>query len=53
MFASLLLALAPALTPADVSALQQARNVGLAALEEGNLAEAGKRFETVRGERRG
>ena len=36
------------MSPADVSTLQQARNVGLAALEEGNLAEAAKRFETVR-----
>ena len=32
----------------DVARLQAARNVGLAALEEGNLAEASKRFETVR-----
>jgi tetratricopeptide (TPR) repeat protein len=32
----------------DLSRLQTARNVGLAALEEGNLAEARKRFEEVR-----
>ncbi len=48
MFASLFLVLAAKLSPSDVSALQQARNVGLAALEEGNLAEAAKRFEAVR-----
>lgn len=48
MLAPLFLGLAAALSPSDVSALQQARNVGLAALEEGNLAEASKRFETVR-----
>lgn len=35
-------------TAAELTALQVARNVGLAALEEGNLAEASKRFETVR-----
>ncbi|MGE5414462.1 MAG: FG-GAP-like repeat-containing protein [Syntrophomonadaceae bacterium] len=47
MLGSLLLALAM-LSPSEVSALQQGKNVGLAALEEGNLAEAAKRFETVR-----
>ncbi|HEY3202634.1 MAG TPA: FG-GAP-like repeat-containing protein [Thermoanaerobaculia bacterium] len=35
-------------SPADVLRLQSARNVGLAALEEGNLADASRRFETVR-----
>jgi tetratricopeptide (TPR) repeat protein len=42
--------LSPAAVPsaADWSKLQTARNVGLASLEEGNLAEAGKRFEEVR-----
>jgi len=45
----LLAAASPApLSPADVSRLQSARNVGLAALEEGDLAEASKRFEVVR-----
>ncbi len=34
--------------PGDLSKLQTARNVGLAALEEGNLAEAKVRFEEVR-----
>jgi tetratricopeptide (TPR) repeat protein len=37
-----------AANPAGDGALQSAKNVGLAALEEGNLAEAAKRFETVR-----
>jgi len=47
--ALLLAAASPApLSPADVSRLQSARNVGLAALEEGDLAEASKRFEEVR-----
>ena len=32
----------------DLPRLQTARNVGLAALEEGNLAEAKKRFEEIR-----
>jgi len=32
----------------ELPRLQAARNVGLAALEDGNLAEAAKRFETVR-----
>ena len=36
------------MSPSDVSNLQVARNVGLAALEEGDLAEASKRFEAVR-----
>ncbi len=48
---TLLLALGaapPALSVADVSRLQAARNVGLAALEEDNLAEASRRFATVR-----
>ncbi len=37
-------------TPSDaqLSSLQTARNVGLAALEDGNLTEAKKRFEDVR-----
>jgi len=35
-------------SPADAAALQSARNVGLAALEEGNAVEASKRFETIR-----
>ncbi|HYX20523.1 MAG TPA: tetratricopeptide repeat protein, partial [Thermoanaerobaculia bacterium] len=48
MLAPLFLAVAAVLSPSDVSTLQQARNVGLAALEEGNFAEASKRFETVR-----
>ena len=34
--------------PPDALKLQTARNVGLAALEEGNLAEAAAQFETVR-----
>ncbi|HEY2797901.1 MAG TPA: FG-GAP-like repeat-containing protein [Thermoanaerobaculia bacterium] len=38
-------ALAPA---ADLPRLQEARNVGLASLEQGDLAEAQKRFEAVR-----
>ena len=33
---------------ADVARLESAKNVGLAALEEGNLDEARRRFETVR-----
>ncbi|MDQ6893429.1 MAG: FG-GAP-like repeat-containing protein [Acidobacteriota bacterium] len=37
-----------AAAPAGDGALQSAKNVGLAALEEGNLAEAAKRFEIVR-----
>ena len=36
-------------TPAELAALQSDRNVGLAALEEGDLAEASRRFEKVRG----
>ena len=40
--------IARAAPSADVSRLQSARNVGLAALEEGDLAEASKRFEEVR-----
>jgi hypothetical protein len=32
----------------DLARLQEARNVGLAALEEGDLPEAQKRFEAVR-----
>ena len=35
-------------SPADLRALQADRNVGLAALEEGNLAEATRRFAEVR-----
>ena len=45
---SLLAAASPALSPSDLSRLQSARNVGLAALEEGDLAAAAKRFEEVR-----
>ena len=37
-----------ALAPSDYPALEAAKNVGLAALEEGSLSEAGKRFEAVR-----
>ncbi len=36
------------LSPSDALKLQAARNVGLAALEEGNLAEAAAQFETIR-----
>ncbi len=36
------------LSPGQLQALQSDRNVGLAALEEGNLAEAARRFERVR-----
>jgi Flp pilus assembly protein TadD len=43
-----LLSIAPALSPSDYPALEAAKNVGLAALEEDNLGEAGKRFESVR-----
>src|SRR6476660_3641057 len=47
--ASLLICLFAALAPgANDAALQSAKNVGLAALEEGDLAEAAKRFEAVR-----
>ena len=35
-------------SPSDALKLQTARNVGLAALEEGNLAEAAAQFETIR-----
>ena len=35
-------------SPSDTLKLQTARNVGLAALEEGNLVEAAARFETIR-----
>jgi tetratricopeptide (TPR) repeat protein len=38
----------PVLSPSDYPALEAAKNMGLAALEEDNLAEAGKRFESVR-----
>ncbi len=48
MLAPLLLAVAAVLSSSDVATLQQARNVGLAALEDGNLVEASKRFETAR-----
>lgn len=34
--------------PAEISRLESEKNVGLASLEEGNLAEARRRFETVR-----
>jgi tetratricopeptide (TPR) repeat protein len=48
---SLLLALATFAappSPSEALKLQTARNVGLAALEEGNLAEAAARFEAIR-----
>lgn len=49
---SLAILLAPPLLPisipADLLRLEAARNVGLAALEEGNLPEARRRFQTVR-----
>ncbi|HEX4440869.1 MAG TPA: hypothetical protein VH854_12405, partial [Thermoanaerobaculia bacterium] len=46
---SLALAIAAAsLSPADLSRLQSARNVGLAALEEGDLVSSAKRFDEVR-----
>src|SRR2546428_13284428 len=39
----------PAAVPeTDLARLESAKNVGLAALEEGNLDEARRRFETVR-----
>ncbi len=41
-------AASPAPPPETLTALQADRNVGLAALEEGNLAEAARRFEAVR-----
>jgi tetratricopeptide (TPR) repeat protein len=41
-------ALAAPATPADLARLQEARNVGLASLEQGDAAEAKKRFEAVR-----
>jgi len=46
----ILLFLAPAadLSPADLSRLMAEKNLGLAALEEGDDAQARKRFETVR-----
>jgi FG-GAP-like repeat len=37
-----------AVNTSDFPTLEAAKNVGLAALEEGNLVEAGKRFEAVR-----
>src|SRR6266851_3940171 len=45
---SLVLASAPAPSPSDLSRLLAEKNLGLAALEEGNLADAKKRFEAVR-----
>ncbi len=49
LIALLLLATGAApLPPAELSALQSDRNVGLAALEEGDLAEASRRFARVR-----
>jgi Tfp pilus assembly protein PilF len=49
---SLAILLAPTLVapsiPAELLRVEAARNVGLAALEEGNLAEARRRFQTVR-----
>jgi len=44
----LLPTVAPPSIPADLLRLEAARNVGLAALEEGNLAEARRRFQAVR-----
>lgn len=38
----------PAAAPSDLGRLQTARNVGIAALEEGNLPEARRRFEEIR-----
>ncbi|MEO8349299.1 MAG: tetratricopeptide repeat protein, partial [Acidobacteriota bacterium] len=35
-------------SPPDLFRLEASRNVGLAALEEGNLVEARRRFQTVR-----
>jgi tetratricopeptide (TPR) repeat protein len=46
LLASRFFAVAP--SPAEIASLQTARNVGLAALEEGNLDEAARRFEAVR-----
>lgn len=46
LFASSLTAAA---APPDSARVEAAKNVGLAALEEGNLEEARKRFEAVRG----
>ncbi len=48
LLASRAVAAAPPVSASDAAALQVARNTGLAALEEGNLAEASKRFETLR-----
>src|SRR5512132_921218 len=47
-FLFLLPALVPVPPEADLPRLESAKNVGLAALEEGNLAEARRRFEAVR-----
>ena len=44
----LFLRAAPAVPETDLARLESAKNVGLAALEEGNLDEARRRFETVR-----
>ncbi|HEX9148494.1 MAG TPA: FG-GAP-like repeat-containing protein, partial [Thermoanaerobaculia bacterium] len=43
-----LLPASPERNAVDLSRLETAKNVGLAALEEGNLEEARRRFETVR-----
>ncbi len=45
---ALALSVATALSPTDYAALEAAKNVGLAALEEDRLPEASKRFEAVR-----
>jgi Flp pilus assembly protein TadD len=45
---ALLVLAAATLSPSDLSRLQSARNVGLAALEEGDLASAANRFGEVR-----
>src|SRR5512132_3703105 len=47
-FLFLLPALVPVPPEADLPRLESAKNVGLAALEEGNLEEARRRFERVR-----
>ncbi|HEX9287265.1 MAG TPA: FG-GAP-like repeat-containing protein, partial [Thermoanaerobaculia bacterium] len=44
----LLRALGPSVPETDLVRLESAKNVGLAALEEGNFDEARRRFETVR-----
>ena len=48
LLAALSARLSPSPSASDLAALQAARNVGLAALEEGRLDEASKSFETIR-----